>query len=187
MGMLRVMVVDDHPLVREGLKRLLSGAGIQVAWEAGTAREALRTLRRASPDLVLWDWALPDGGLPPLRELLGRGLKVLVLTAFPDHRLVKCLRELGVRGFVAKTASPREIVAAVREAASGGEVFPATPPLTEREEEILKLLAKGLRNVEIAEELGISVKTVENHLERLKAKIGCCTTAALRAWALERF
>lgn len=186
--MRKVLVVDDHPLVRTGLRALLAEAGFEVVGEAGSAAEAERLAARASPDLVIWDWALPDGGKGALARFMGRfpGTAVLVVSAFLGPELACFLREMGVRGAVSKNAAPEELLRAVEAVARGGEAFPPAAYLAPRERQILALLGEGLGNAEIAERLGISVKTVEGHIERLKRKLGCPTAAALRALAMKR-
>ena len=183
--MSKVLVVDDHPLVRQGLVRILEEGGLQVVGEAATAEEALEAVA-CGPDLIVWDWTIPGGGAEALEAVRQRypGAKILVITAFPSPGLVRALRDLGVQGFLPKTASPEEILDACREVLSGGERLPQAPDLSPREREILEGISKGLGNRELAATLGISVKTVENHLERLKAKLGCKSTAELRALAL---
>jgi DNA-binding NarL/FixJ family response regulator len=184
--MKKVLIVDDHPLVRAGLKDFLAEAGFAVVGEAGTAAEAERLAVKLSPDVVIWDWALPDGGAETLLRFLKRNpdIEVLVVSAFLGPELACFLREMGVRGAVAKNAAPEELLRAVRAVARGEEAFPEAAYLSAREREILTLLKRGLGNAEIAEKLGISVKTVEGHIERLKRKLHCPTAAALRALAM---
>ncbi len=184
--MKKVLIVDDHPLVRAGLKELLQGVGYEVVGEAGSAAEAERLVRELQPDLVIWDWALPDGGKEALERFLGTfpGVRVLVLSAFLGPELACTLREMGVKGAVSKTAAPGELLRAAEAVARGEEAFPEAAYLSLREREVLALLREGLSNAEIAEKLGISVKTVEGHIERLKRKLRCETTAALRALAM---
>ncbi|MCD6540278.1 response regulator transcription factor [Candidatus Bipolaricaulota bacterium] len=185
--MKRVLIVDDHPLVRAGLRELLRRAGFTVAGEASSAAEAERRARDLGPELVIWDWALPDGGMEALARFLKSfpGVRVLVVSAFLGPELACALREMGARGAIAKTAAPGELLQAVKAIAQGEEAFPEAAYLSAREREVLALLGKGWGNAEIAERLGISVKTVEGHLERLKRKLGCPSTAALRALAIK--
>lgn len=186
--MRRILIVDDHPLVREGLRRLLREAGYRVVGEAGSAKEAELLAVELRPDLVIWDWALPDGGREVLARFMGRfpGVGVLVVSAFLEPELACLLREMGVKGAVSKTAAPGELIEAVEAVSRGREAFPPAAYLTPREREVLALLAEGLGNAEIAGRLGISVKTVEGHIERLKGKLGCPSTTALRALAMRK-
>lgn len=181
-----VLIVDDHPLVRAGLRELLREAGFVVVGEASSAGEAERLARELQPDLVVWDWALPDGGREALVRFLGAfpGTRVLVVSAFLGPELACALREMGVQGVVSKTAAPGELLRAVEAVARGEGAFPEAAYLSPREREVLAFLRKGWGNAEIAEKLGISVKTVEGHIERLKRKLGCPSTAALRALAI---
>lgn len=186
--MIRVLIVDDHPVVRKGLARLLSRADIEVVGQAASGEEGVRLARDLSPDVVLWDLAMPGGGLTGIGRLRrgSPGVRVLVLTALDDPLLAREVARAGADGFLAKTCPPEELVAAVRACGQGRGYFPQLPCLSPREEEVLSLLSKGLSNREIAERLAISVKTVESHLEKLKAKLGCGSTAELRARALRR-
>jgi len=137
---------------------------------------------------VLWDLAMPGGGLAAIKRLREAApqARILVLTALDDPLLSREAAAAGADGFLAKTCAPGELVAAVRASARGERVFPQGPELSPREEELLSLLSQGLSNREAAERLGISVKTVESHLENLKRKLGCKSTAELRARALRR-
>ncbi len=186
--MRKILIVDDHPLVRTGLRELLRRSGYEVVGEGGAAAEAEKLARELCPDLVIWDWALPDGGKEVLMEFMRKfpHVKVLVVSAFLGPELACALREMGAHGAISKTAAPEELLEAVRAVARGEEVFPEAAYLTPREREVLALLGEGLGNAEIAEKLRISVKTVEGHIERLKRKLRCETTAALRALAMKR-
>lgn len=180
-----VLVADDHPLVREGLKRLLCRAGFTV-FEAQNGKEAIQKAAELAPNLVLWDLLMPEGGLlglKKLREVLP-DVKVLVITALDTPGLGEEVLRAGAQGLVAKTAAPEEILRAVRAVLRAEIVLPKEETLTAREEEILRLLAQGLRLAEIAEKLGISPKTVESHLEHLKGKLRCKSVPELRALAI---
>ncbi len=182
----KILVADDHPLVREGLRRLLLGAGFSVVIEAQTGEEALGKAAELRPDLVIWDLVMPGGGLQGLRKLRDRcpAVKILAVTALGAPNLAQEVVRAGAQGLVAKTASPEEIIAAVH-AVLGGELFiPKEAALTAREQEVLALLGRGLRLPEIAEALGISTKTVESHLENIKGKLGCRSFTELRALAM---
>ena len=186
--MIRVLIVDDHPVVRQGLARLLSQAGLNPVGEAATGEEGIRLAGELSPEVVLWDLAMPGGGLSAIERLRAAAPKarVLILTALDDPLLAREAARAGADGFLAKTCPPEELVEAVRACARGERCFPGLPRLSPREEELLGLLATGISNRELASRLGISVKTVESHLENLKAKLGCKSTAELRARALRR-
>jgi len=181
----KVLVADDHPLVREGLRRLLSRAGFEVV-EAESGNEAIKKAGELGPCLVLWDLLMPGGGLEGLRRLREKvpEAKILVLTALDTPGLGEEVLRAGAQGFVEKTADPEEILRAIHTILRGETFLPPEESLTSREEEILRLLAQGLRLAEIAEKLGISPKTVESHLEHLKGKLRCKSVPELRALAL---
>lgn len=186
--MIRALIVDDHPLVREGLARLLAGQGISVVGLAADGEEGIRLARNERPDLVLWDLAMPGGGLAGLARLkeAAPDSRVLAVTALDDPWLGREAAKAGADGFLSKTASPEELRRAIEDCLRGRGPFPKAADLSPREEEVFRLLGTGLPNREVARELGISVKTVESHLEGLKAKLGCRTTAELRARALKQ-
>lgn len=186
--MIRVLIVDDHSLVREGLARVLAAQGMVVVGLAADGEEGVRLAQRESPDLVLWDLAMPGGGLGGLVRLkeAAPGVRILALTVLDDPWLGAEAARAGADGFLSKSASPEELRAAIEGCLRGRGPFPSAPPLSPREEEVFRLLGKGLSNREVAQELGISVKTVESYLEGLKLKLGCRTTAELRARALRR-
>ncbi|MFO8033885.1 MAG: response regulator transcription factor [Candidatus Bipolaricaulota bacterium] len=183
--MIRIVIADDHALVREGLTRLLSRCGCQVVGQASGAEEGLQLVRKLSPDVVLWDLIMPGGGLDTLRALPGT-VRVLVLTAVDDVLLACEVARAGADGFLPKTSSPEKLTEAIARVARGETVFPPLPELSPRELEVLEHLGRGAPNPEIARSLGLSVKTVESHVERLKAKLGKESAAELRAWAARR-
>jgi DNA-binding NarL/FixJ family response regulator len=202
----RVLIVDDHAVVRSGLRLLLqSESEIEVVGEAGTAREAILEARSVKPDLVLMDVTMPDGsGLDAVPTLLHEheGLKVLVLSMQDDPRYVREAFTVGASGYVLKEAADTEVVAAIREVARGGRyVHPELGarliaaetdelrraeenPLSEREQEVLRLLALGHTNQEIAKQLYISVRTAETHRAHIMQKLRLQTRAELVRYAL---
>lgn len=183
--MIRVLIVDDHALVREGLSRLLERAGCCVVGEAVDAASGIALTEQLLPDVVLWDLIMPGGGLHSLRDL-PRGPRVLVLTAVDDVLLASEVHRAGAHGYLPKSVSPQELTDAVRRVARDRPVFPPIPDLSPREMQVLDLVSGGSSNCEIAGRLSISVKTVEAHLERLKEKLEKASTAELRAWAARR-
>jgi DNA-binding NarL/FixJ family response regulator len=202
----RVLIVDDHAVVRAGLRLLLDGEDdIEVVGEAGTAREAVLEARSAKPDLVLMDVTMPDGsGLDVVPTLLHEhdNVRVLVLSMEDDPRYVREAFSVGASGYVLKEAADSDVVAAIREVARGGRyVHPELGarlvaaesaelrraeenPLSDREEEILKLLALGHTNQEIAKKLFISVRTAETHRAHIMQKLNLSTRAELVRYAL---
>lgn len=196
--MIGVLVVDDHPLFRDGLTGLLATVSdIEVLGSAGDGDTAVRRAAELAPDVVLMDLNMP--GLPGLEAIrriarLDQPPAVLVLTMVDDDDSVSAAMGVGARGYLLKGAVQEEVLAAVRTVASGGAVFGAgaarrflargtlAPPLTDRESEVLAMVAEGRSNAEIARELGVSLKTVQNHTSHLLAKLQVRdrTQAALR-------
>ena len=202
----RVLIVDDHAVVRSGLRLLLQNEeDIEVVGEAGTARDAILEARSVRPDLVLMDVTMPDGsGLDAVPTLLHEheGLRVLVLSMQDDPRYVREAFTVGASGYVLKEAADTEVVAAIREVARGGRyVHPELGarliaaesdeqrraeenPLSEREQEVLRLLALGHTNQEIAKQLYISVRTAETHRAHIMQKLRLASRAELVRYAL---
>lgn len=205
--MIRVLIADDHRLVRAGLEQLLSGAGdLEVVGSAAGGREAVELDTRTEPDVVLMDLSMPDlDGIEATREILARrpGAHVLVLTSFSERDRVLAALDAGAAGYLLKDAEPDELLRGIRAAAAGEA--PLAPKaaralldarrdggaaearasvrdeLSPREQEILDLVAQGLPNKVIALRLGIAEKTVKNHLSRVFQVLGVTdrTQAAL--------
>jgi DNA-binding NarL/FixJ family response regulator len=201
--MIRVLVVDDHPLFREGLRGLLATvADIDVLDAIGDGDAAVRRSAELSPDVVLMDLNLPGTpGLEAIRLImrLPTPPAVLVLTMVDDDDSVTAALQVGARGYLLKGAVQEEVLAAIRSVAAGGVVFGAgaaervlagrqryNADLTDREAEVLALIAAGRSNPEISIELGVSVKTVQNHVSKVLAKLQVRdrTQAAFRARGL---
>ena len=197
--MIRIVVVDDHPLFRDGLVGLLGTVDdVEVVGAVGTGDDAVRVTAETSPDVVLMDLNLPGmPGLEATRRIAATtSAKVLVLTMVDDDDSVLTALRIGARGYLLKGAGQEEVLAAVRAVASGGAVFGAGAAervlaggrrrygadLTERESQVLALVADGRSNAEIARDLGLSVKTVQNHVSKVLAKLQVRdrTQAALR-------
>jgi DNA-binding NarL/FixJ family response regulator len=204
----RVLIVDDHPVFRDGLAGLLATLpDVEIAGTAATAEEALTALQENPPDVVLMDINLPGAsGVEATRRAaqIAPATAVLVVSMVDDDDSVFAALAAGARGYVLKGASAAEITAALRTVAAGGAVLgagiatqllartPARLPgpasrsqddLTAREREVLDLLADGTSNRSIARTLGISLKTVQNHVSRILDKLQAAdrTQAALRA------
>jgi two-component system response regulator NreC len=206
MTTIRVLVVDDHAVVRSGLRLVLEREeGIEVVAEAGTADEGIRAARLEKPDVVLLDVVMPGrSGLEAAEEIItaSKGARVLVLSMQDDPTYVREAFAAGASGYMLKEAADIELVQAVREVASGGRyVHPtlgarlaqaeveaarraADDPLSEREREVLRLLALGHTNQEIAKQLYISVRTAETHRAHIMQKLGLGTRAELVRYAL---
>jgi DNA-binding NarL/FixJ family response regulator len=197
--MIRVLVVDDHPLFREGLNGLLATVpDVEVVTSVGDGEEAVRRTLQLLPDVVLMDLNLPGvPGLEATRRIVAAaaGTAVLVLTMVDDDDSVMAALRVGARGYVLKGAAQEEVLAAIRTVAAGGAVFgPGVAgrvltggrtkgwDLTDREAQVLARVANGLSNAEIARELDVSLKTVQNHVSRVltKMQVRDRTQAALR-------
>jgi two-component system, NarL family, response regulator NreC len=203
---IRVVVVDDHAVVRSGIKLLLdSHEDIEVVGEAGNAKDAIFRVREQTPDVILLDLVMPgEGGIEVLPKLLKEApdAKVLVLSMQDDPIYVREAFAAGASGYVLKEAADEEVVAAIRDIASGGSYVHPTlgarmvaadaadraaaeaDPLSDREREILRLLALGHTNQEIAKMLFISVRTAETHRAHIMQKLRLSTRAELVRHAL---
>jgi DNA-binding NarL/FixJ family response regulator len=199
-----IVIVEDHALVREGTAELLRrDPGLRVFGQASSAEEALDLLSELCPDIALVDVELPGmNGIALAQTVADRGLptRVLILSAYDDYAYVIGALEAGVAGYLLKTSSAQELAAAVRTAAGGALVLDevisrrltrrwrsgpgkTSPSLTARETEVLRLIAQGLPNKQIASQLGLGLRTVESHVSSLLGKLGVSsrTEAALYA------
>lgn len=212
-GPVRVMLVDDQTLVRQGVRSLLSLAeGIEVVAEASDGRQAVEMVPEVRPDVVLMDMRMPVmSGLEALQALERDGQlpPTIILTTFDDDQLVLAGLKVGARGFLLKDVSLEQLVNAIQTVAAGGSlVQPAMSqrllsglehmrnqfvsldqpdPLTERETEILRLMAGGFSNKEIANSLGVAEGTIKNHVSNILSKLGVRdrTRAVLKAFELK--
>ena len=205
---IRVLIADDHAVVRAGLRMLLEAeADIEVVGEAGNGRQAIFATIETKPDVVLMDVVMPEKSgieaIPGVLEVAPEA-KVLVLSMQDDPSYVREAFAAGASGYVLKEAADAEVVAAVREVARGNPyVHPALgarlvaaeaearqraeeDPLSDREREVLRLLALGHTNQEIAKMLFISVRTAETHRAHIMQKLRLSTRAELVRYALER-
>jgi two-component system, NarL family, nitrate/nitrite response regulator NarL len=203
----RVVVADDHPLYREGVVRALSGSGqVEIVAEAGDGRTALAEIEQHEPDVALLDYKLPGlDGVAITHAVVRDGLstRVLLLSAFTESGVVYKALETGAAGFVPKEARREQIVDAVLACARGENVLPTdlasglvseirlravddAPALTERESQILRLIAKGKSLPDIAGELFLGVTTVKTHVQHLYEKLGVSDRAAAVAEAMRR-
>jgi two-component system response regulator NreC len=203
---IRVLIVDDHAVLRAGLRMLIDAEDdMEAVGEAGSVRDAIFEARASNPDLVLMDVVMPgESGLEGIPKLLYEhpGIKVLVLSMQDDPRYVREAFAVGAAGYVLKEAADAEVVTAIREVAAGGRyVHPELgarlvlaeaeaerradeDPLSEREREVLRLLARGYTNQEIAEQLFISVRTAETHRAHVMQKLRLGSRAELVSYAL---
>ena len=191
---LRVLIADDHPVFRSGLATLLSATdGVEVVGEASSGREAIESARALAPDVVVMDLQMPDlNGIEATREMLGErpDLGVLVLTMFEDDDSVFAAMRAGARGYLLKGAEQAEILRAIHAVGDGEAIFgpgiaqrmigffssaskapEPFPDLTEREREVLELIAQGRDNAEITRRRVVSPKTVRNHVSNIFTKL----------------
>jgi two-component system response regulator NreC len=205
---LRVLIVDDHAVFRAGLRLLIDAeVDLEAVGEAGTAREAVLQARSLKPDVILMDVVMPDqSGLDVVPTLLHERpeTKVLVLSMQDDPQYVRQAFAAGASGYIPKEAADTEVVAAIREVAAGKNyVHPSVgarlvaaetaearrveeDPLSEREHEVLRLLALGHTNQEISAQLYISVRTAETHRAHIMRKLRFSSRAELVRYALEQ-
>lgn len=207
---MRVMVVDDHPMWRDGVARDLAEAGYEVVATVGEGRQAVRVAAAVRPELVVLDLQLPDlPGVEVARRLAASEPppRVLVLSASGEQEDVLEAVKAGASGYLLKSASKEEFLDAVRRTAGGDAVFTpglaglvlgeyrrlaarpapeATPRLTERETEVLRLVAKGLSYKQIAERLVLSHRTVQNHVQNTLNKLQLHNRVELVRYAIER-
>jgi DNA-binding NarL/FixJ family response regulator len=205
---IRVVIADDHTLFRDGLRALLTSIpDIQIVGEAATGQETIAQAAELQPDLILMDIQMPDlNGIEATRQILRTSphVGIIVLTMFEDDDSVFAAMRAGARGYVLKGADQAVLLRAVHAVASGESLFgpeiaqrligffsnlePTSrpelfPELTDREREVLGLIAEGLPNAEIAEKLVISMKTVRNHVSNIFSKLQVAdrAQAAIRA------
>jgi DNA-binding NarL/FixJ family response regulator len=205
--MISVLLADDHVLLREGLRQLLTDSGdIQVAGEAGDGHEAVRLAQRLTPEVIVMDLAMPRlDGLDATKQITGEGLtsKVLVLTMHANEEYAVRVLQAGARGLLGKGSPGREVLDAIRKVAAGGIYLPPLlreelikrhvragtersplEALTDRELQVLKRIAEGLTSEKIGQDLHLSPKTIETYRSRLLEKLTLSTTSDLIRFAL---
>jgi two-component system, NarL family, response regulator DevR len=193
----RLLLVDDHEVVRAGLRALLAGIdGIEVVGEAGSVAEAVREAARLAPQVILMDLRLPDGsGIDACREILSTApqTRILFLTSYSDEHAVMSTVLAGAAGYVLKDIGHRALIGAIRDAAAGRPILDPritdpvvsqvskTEALSGQEQRVLALVVEGKTNKEIATALGLSDKTVKNYLSNAFAKLGISRRAQAAA------
>ncbi len=208
---IRLLLADDHPIVLDGIKsHLASQPDFEVVADAANGLEAIRKAKLVLPDVVLLDINMPNmNGLEAMGHLRKQvpNARVIVLTMHDSKEYIAQIVRLGARGYLLKDCSPTELVSAIK-AVHSGEVYfspavskvlvdemvdgkrpaeqPVAAPLTEREREVLSLIAEGLLNKQIADRLGIGVRTIETHRERIMRKLDIHTVAGLTKYAISR-
>ena len=201
---LRVVVADDHPIWRDAVERDLVAAGLVVVGVAGDGEKAVRVCRATSPDVLVCDLQMPGLTGVEVTRAVAEGTKVLVLSASGEQADVLEAVKAGATGYLVKSASAAELVDAVRRTAAGDAVFTpglaglvlgeyrrtaaddGAPRLTPRETEVLRLVAKGLTAKQVAERLGLSHRTVENHVQNTLSKLQLHNRAQLVRYAVEK-
>jgi DNA-binding NarL/FixJ family response regulator len=209
---IKLLLVDDHLIVLDGIKsHLCAQPDFEVVGDAANGQEALRKAKLTLPDVVLMDISMPHmNGLEAMANLRKQvpNAKVLILTMHDSKEYIAQVVRSGARGYLLKDSAPAELVSAIK-AVHGTEVYfspsvskvlieemadgnkrsldaPAPPPLTDREREVLSLIAEGLLNKQIADRLGIGVRTIETHRERIMRKLDIHTVAGLTKYAIAR-
>jgi two-component system response regulator NreC len=209
---IRILLVDDHQVVRSGLRMLLGNeSDVAIVGETGTAREAISSVGQLHPNVVLMDIGLPDmSGIDATREIkrLYPEVAVVALTIHEDEEYFFKMLDAGAGGYVPKRAAPEELLTAIRAAARGevylypslakllvrgyldqerqGDGARTTDGLTEREQEVLRYVAEGATNDEIAAALVISPKTVGRHRDNIMQKLGLHSRAELVRYAIRK-
>ncbi|HEX2737715.1 MAG TPA: response regulator transcription factor [Acidimicrobiia bacterium] len=203
MAAVRVIVADDHPVWRSGVRADL-GAGFDVVAEAGTATEAIEAIREHHPDIVVCDLHMPDGGGIAVAKACGEETRIVMLTVSEQERDILDAVAAGAVGYLVKSTPGPELRAAIERAAAGEPVFsPALAalvlgefrrmskqatgvnPLSDREREVLQLVARGYAYKDIGERLFISPKTVENHVRNILGKLHLNRKQELIRYAVE--
>ena len=208
---IRVMLVDDHPVVREGLRSMLDVAEIEVVGEAGSGLEAVAMLERVAPDVVLMDVRMPEmDGLSAMAAIKRARPQtgILVLSTYDNIEYVIRAVVGGASGYLLKGTSRQEMINAIKAVAEGGTLLAlhqlhgvvsralqegekirgrpsgATKPLTRRELEVVKLLVQGLTNKQIGELLGVSASTIKTHVQSIIRKLGVSDRTQAAVWAV---
>ena len=202
---IRLVVADDHPIWRDAVERDLAAAGLVVVGAAGDGDKAVRVCTATRPDVLVCDLQMPGrSGVEVTAAVVPLGVKVLVLSASGEQADVLEAVKAGATGYLLKSASAAELVEAVRRTAAGEAVFTSglaglvlgeyrrtaaddgAPRLTDRETEVLRLVAKGLTAKQVAERLGVSHRTVENHVQNTLQKLQLHNRVQLVRYAVDK-
>ena len=201
---IRILLADDHNIVRQGLRALLERANFEVVAEAGDGQEAVRLAETLKPDIAVLDLVMPVlNGLDAGRQIIQRGVSAVILLTMHtgEHHVAAALRA-GIRGYLLKSQAAEDLVHGIREV-SRGRIFLSpevsrivvdgylsgttlTDPLAPREREVLQLVAEGKTSKEIAAQLGLSVKTAESYRTHIMEKLDIHETAGLVRYAIRR-
>jgi DNA-binding NarL/FixJ family response regulator len=202
---LRLVVADDHPIWRDAVERDLAAAGLTIVGVAGDGEKAIRVCTATRPDVLVCDLQMPGkSGVEVTAAVVGLGVKVLVLSASGEQSDVLEAVKAGATGYLVKSASATELIDAVRRTAAGEPVFTpglaglvlgeyrrtatddGAPRLTERETEVLRLVAKGLTSKQVGERLVVSHRTVENHIQNTLTKLQLHNRVELTRYAVDK-
>ena len=209
MKTIKVLVADDHALVRKGIEAILNQEpDIEVVGEATDGRQAVSLTQKVKPDIVLMDISMPKlNGLEATRQIKHNlpGIKVIVFTMYTDEEYIFNMFKAGSSGYVLKQSVPTELISAIREVSKGNsylsplistkviehyihsrEDADGYETLTHREKEVLQLIAEGLTNREISEELNLSIKTIGTHRTNLMRKLSINNIAGLTRYAIRK-
>ena len=203
---IKVLVVDDHVIVRNGLAQLLATSDeFELVGTAGDGREAIELVGTLGPDVVLMDLSMPEMDGVEATHAISRRFpetKIVILSSFSEHQRVLAALDAGAEGYVLKHADPEQILAAIDAVHRGGAPIdpqvarvlldvkrtgtaPARGPLTDREEEVLRLVQSGLANKQIGRQLGISERTVKAHLTKIFSTLGVADRTQAALWAAQ--
>jgi len=211
-GKIRIVIAEDHTILREGLRALLSShSDFDIVGEAEDGRDAIRCVERLEPDLVLMDLSMPRmGGISAITDIKKRypKIKIIALTVHKTEEYILAALKAGADGYILKDATRNELILAIKSVIDDRQYLSpgvsekviqgylegkktiktdsSWDTLSQREKEVLKLIAEGYKNKEIAEFLGVSLKTVEKHRANLMKKLDLHNAATLTAFAMER-
>lgn len=203
---IKVLLAEDHLIVRQGLKTLLEREGFAVVGEAADGHRAIELARGLRPDVAILDYSMPLlNGIDAAREIIGgdSGTRAILLTMHSEDQYILAAIKVGIRGLVMKSQASEDLVRAIREVHGGGfylspavsktvveaylkKTDPPSDPLSARERQVLQLVAEGMSTKEIAVRLSISSKTVESHRGRMMEKLGLHETASLVRYAIRQ-
>ncbi|MEI7593012.1 MAG: response regulator transcription factor [Actinomycetes bacterium] len=201
--MIRILIVDDHAIVRQGLEQLLTSAAFEIVGTASNGEQAVEMARDLELDVILMDLSMPGiGGIEATRRIIAAApkQKIVVLTSFADQQIIIDALDAGATGYILKDTPPDEIIAALTAASAGGSPLDPkaarvlldhrragreTRALSDREQEVLALVAKGLPNKAIARSLGITERTVKAHLTNVFQVLGVTDRTQAALWARE--
>ena len=206
---IRLVIADDHAVVREGLRSLVATEeGLEIVGEAENGRQAVELVAQMKPDVVLLDLAMPEmDGVEAIESIrdLETDVRILVLTSFADDERVYAAVEAGAHGYLLKDSSPAQLLRAIRDVSDGlpsmdpvvarklmeemrrrSSLPPTEEPLSERELDVLRNLAKGISNQEIGDELFISERTVRTHVSNILAKLHLANRTQAALYALKQ-